>query len=97
MGNGMSFFTQFGAGNIKSIQRGVSGSVAAGATESITITSVDTSKSILMNLGVRVTVTGSPEWGSQGYFTLANSTTIVFTNGVVGQSCGGSWQLVEYY
>jgi hypothetical protein len=97
MGNGMSYFSQFGAGNIKSIQRGVTGSVLAGAVESITITSVDTSKSILTNLGVRVTNTGSPEWGSQGYFTLANSTTIVFTMGSVGQPNAGSWQLVEYY
>jgi len=97
MGNGMSYFSQFGAGNIKSIQRGVSGSVAAGSVESITISSVDTAKSVLMNLGVRVTVPGSPEYGSQGYFTLANSTTIIFTNGSNGQSCAGSWQIVEYY
>ena len=93
----MSVFTQFAAGNIKSIQRGVTGSVSAGSTESITITSVDTSKSILTNLGVRVTGSGSPEWGSQGYFTLSNSTTIVFTMGSVGQPNAGSWQLVEYY
>ena len=93
----MSYFSQFGAGNIKSIQRGVSGLVNAGSVDSITISSVDTSKSILMNLGVRVTNSGSPEYGAQGYFTLANSTTIVFTNGVVGQQCAGSWQIVEYY
>lgn len=93
----MSVFTQFAAGNIKSIQRGVSGSVNAGSTEAITITSVDTAKSILMNLGVRVTNSGSPEYGGQGYFTLTNSTTITFTNGAAGQPCAGSWQIVEYY
>lgn len=97
MGFNMSYFSQFGAGNIKSIQRGVTGSTAAGSTDTITITSVDTNKSILMNLGVRVTNSGSPEYGSQGYFTLDNSTTIIFTNGTVGQNCSGSWQLVEYY
>jgi hypothetical protein len=93
----MSVLTQFVGGGIKSIQRGVSGSVNAGSTEAITITSVDTSKSILMNLGVRVTNSGSPEYGSQGYFTLTNSTTITFTNGSHGQPCAGSWQIVEYY
>lgn len=94
----MSTLTQFlPQTGIKSIQRGVTGSVVATGTESITISSVDTSKSILTNLGVRITTSGSPEWGSQGYFTLANSTTIVFTMGVVGQPNAGSWQLVEYY
>lgn len=93
----MSVLTQFVGGGIKSIQRGVTGSVAANSTEAITITSVDTSKSVLTYLGTRVTVSGSPEYGAQGYFTLTNSTTITFTNGVAGQSCGGSWQLVEYY
>lgn len=93
----MSYFSQFGAGNIKSIQRGVSGGVNAGSVESITITSVNTSKSILTNLGVGVTNSGSPVYGAQGYFTLANSTTIIFTNGAFGQPNAGSWQLVEYY
>lgn len=92
----MSVFTQFAAGNIKSIQRGVTGSVAAGGTESITITSVDTSKSILMNLGTSAETTGT-YFSAQGYFTLSNATTIVFTVGAQGVSCKGSWQIVEYY
>lgn len=96
MGFDMSYFSQFGAGNIKSIQRGVTGSVAAGGTESITITSVNTSKSILMNLGSTAEQTAT-YFSAQGYFTLSNATTIVFTMGATGNSCKGSWQLVEYY
>lgn len=92
----MSVFTQFAAGNIKSIQRGVTGSVVASGTESITISSVDTNKSILMNLGVATTGTGT-FYAAQGYFELTNSTTITFTNGAGSNSVKGAWQLVEYY
>jgi hypothetical protein len=96
MGNGMSFFTQFGAGNIKSIQRGVTGSVVVSGSEAITISSVDTGKSILMNLGVATTNTGT-FYTAQGYFELTNSTTITFYNGGGSNSCKGAWQIVEYY
>jgi hypothetical protein len=92
----MSVFTQFAAGNIKSIQRGVTGSVVASGTETITISSVDTGKSILMNLGVATTGTGT-FYTAQGYFELTNSTTITYTNGAGSNSCKAAWQIVEYY
>ena len=91
----MSYFSQFGAGNIKSIQRGVSGSAGPSAPVSITITSVDTGKSILMNLGTTATQTGT-FFSGQGVFELTNATTITFSVSA-GVYCLGSWQLVEYY
>lgn len=92
----MSVLTQFVGGGIKSIQRGVTGSVVVSGTETITINSVDTSKSVLINLGVTTTNTGT-FYTAQGYFELTNSTTITFYNGGGSNSCKGAWQIVEYY
>jgi len=93
----MSTLTQFlPQTGIKSIQRGVTGSVAATGTESITISSVDTNKSILTNLGTTATNTAT-YFTAQGYFELTSSTNINFQNGSSGNSVKGAWQLVEYY
>ena len=96
MGDCMSVLTQFVGGGIKSIQRGVTGYVVVSGTEAITINSVDTSKSVLINLGVATTNTGT-FYTAQGYFELTNSTTITFYNGGGSNSCKGAWQIVEYY
>ena len=93
----MSTLTQFlPQTGIKSIQRGVTGSVVANGTESITISSVDTSKSILTNLGTATTNTGT-FYTAQGYFELTSSTNINFQNGGGSNSVKGAWQLVEYF
>jgi len=95
MGYNMSVLTQFGAGNIKSIQRGVTGTTNAGTPTTASITSVDTAKSILMNLGTTAVTTGT-FFGGHGIFELTNATTITFTVDA-GVSCRGSWQIVEYF
>ena len=92
----MSVLTQFIGGGIKSVQRGVTGSVVVSGTETITFNAVDTSKSVLINLGVATTNTGT-FYTAQGYLELTNSTTITYTNGGGSNSCKCAWQIVEYY
>ena len=93
----MSYFSQFGAGNIKSIQRGVTDYTGSSGV-TITISSVNTGKSILSNLGVAMQ-SGSTSTSSanSGYFEFINSTTIFFSGAPGGLSTKGAWQVVEYY
>jgi len=78
-------------GSIKAIYRGTITSNTA------TITAVDTTKSILMNLGGYGTDSGSVNVGSIPYLELTNSTTITASR---ASGCSGtskvSYQLVEF-
>lgn len=103
----MSTLSQFsGGGRIKSIQRGVINLSTSSGTA--TITAVDTTKSILYNLGVVDNGAYRDSYGGsvlQIGLQLTNSTTI--TASVGGSFFGSftsvvaygsvSWQLVEYY
>jgi hypothetical protein len=106
----MSTLSQFsGGGRIKSIQRGVISLSTTSGTA--TITAVDTTKSILYNLGVvdNGAYRDSAGTGSgsvlQIGLQLTNSTTITasvgsaFFTGFTSVVAYGSvsWQLVEYY
>ena len=83
-----------GAG-VKSIQRGTVTATTAGAT--VTIAAVNTSKSMLNNLG------GSGVDGGSGYavipsLVLTNATTITARHENLGGSGAVvSWELVEYF
>jgi hypothetical protein len=74
----MSTLSQFGGGGIKSTQRGNS------SNGTVTISAVDTTKSMLRNLG---------NGNGTSSVVLTNSTTIT----VSGASGSTSWELTEFY
>jgi hypothetical protein len=104
----MSTLSQFsGGGRIKSIQRGVIDLSASSGTATL-ITAVDTTKSILYNLGVvnnGAYIDSSGGGVLQIGLQLTNSTTITasvgsafFTPFTAVIAYGSvSWQLVEYF
>lgn len=93
----MSVLSQFGGGGgIKSIQRGVV--TLFGGAESVSITLVNTSKSILYHLGQSTSATSSGPGtavNNDTYLTLTSGTIITVFGG--GSSQIVSWQVVEYY
>lgn len=102
----MSSLSQFAqSGKIKSIQRGVVSIGTGVSSSSVTITAVDTSKSILHYLGQSSAAynSGYGTFGSgaaaTAYLTLTNSTTITASRVIAGtnntQYIG--YQIVEYY
>lgn len=89
----MSSLSDFLPGRIKSIQRGtiaVTGATSATAT----ITSVDTSKSILTHLGQHSTQTGLDNVATS--LALTNATTITATRGASTGTVTVGYQVVEY-
>ena len=70
----MAFSTFFQSANIKSIQRGTIVITYSATSNTATISAVDTSKSVLINLGIDLPV------NANGYFhgrlELTNSTTV---------------------
>jgi len=89
--------SSFPSSPIKSVQRGLI-SLGAGSsypqTATATITSVDTSKSLLAHLGVNVTNDGSAKGLVQ--LTFTNATTITATRGDPSNTAVVSFQVVEY-
>lgn len=90
------------AGSIKSIQSGtISFDPHAVASGTATITSVNTAKAVVMNLGVCQTYASDTSYNSPGYLTLTNATTvtaqIIGTYGSGTRSLTASFQVVEYY
>lgn len=79
------------AQTIKLIQRGVISVPSGSTTATATITAVDTSKSILSNLGRHIDISRG------GSLTLTNSTTITATCTTGSSNTTISYQLVEYY
>lgn len=95
----MSSLTQFFGGSIKSIQRGTITIAISTASQTATISSVDTSKSELRFLGE--TVDGSPAVGALANalsrVVLTNSTTITATRGAAATvNTVVSWELTEW-
>jgi hypothetical protein len=95
----MSTLSQFAAGGIKSIQRGT---VASSAT--VTITAVDTSKSILIansSNGVSFPTGGGEAIALMARSRLNSSTQIVVTSGttIYGNNIFPTvdWQVIEYF
>lgn len=89
----MSNVTQFLPGQIKSIQRGTI-AISSGTSNTATVTSVDTSKSILMHLGQYSTQTGIDNVLTA--LALTNATTITATRGASTGTTTVGYQLVEY-
>jgi hypothetical protein len=97
----MSTLSQFAGGGIKSVQRGTT---SVTTTSTVTISSVDTSKSVVIatvKSGTNRYVTVDAWWACTASTALTNSTTITLTNGAYSTSTHGTsdvaWQVVEYY
>lgn len=91
----MSNLTQFAGGAIKSLQRGTLALAGGSVNATTTVTSVDTTKSILTLLG---SVTLCTDFASvNADITLTNATTITATRGASTSATTLRWQLVEYY
>jgi hypothetical protein len=98
--NNMSTLNQFVGNRIKSIQRGTISIGAVSTSATATITSVDTTKSILIQLGSNGAQNNTYSVSStDGYLVLTNATTITANKGVSGTSniVIVSYQIVEYY
>lgn len=102
----MSSLSQFAqSGRIKSIQRGLISIGTTSSSASITITSVDTSKSILYNLGHSTAAyINNPyyyghAYNADIYLSLTNSSTITASRTLTGVDVVQyvSYQIVEYY
>jgi hypothetical protein len=102
----MSSLSQFAqSGKIKSIQRGIITIGTSSSSSSVTITAVDTSKSVLHYLGQSTSSysSGYGSFGSAGsadaYLSLTNSTTITASRVISGTDITQyiSYQIVEYY
>ena len=102
----MSSLSQFAqSGKIKSIQRGIITIGTSSSSSSVTITAVDTSKSVLHYLGQSTSSynSGYGTFGSgssvDAYLSLTNSTTITASRVVSSANYTQyiSYQIVEYY
>lgn len=104
----MSSLSQFAqSGRIKSIQRGLISIGTSSSSASITITSVDTSKSVLYNLGQSTAALinnayyyyGGHAYNADAYLSLTNSSTITASRTLTGVDVVQyiSYQIVEYY
>jgi len=86
---------------IKSIQRGSSSLSFGTASQTVTITSVDTSKSVLIMTGKSTPNSGGSPLTAKTLFTggtLTNSTTLTFKQGAAtGMAIVFEWQVIEYY
>ena len=86
---------------IKSIQRGSSSITFSATSRTVTITSVDTLKSVLIMTGKSTANSGgSPVQASRLFAggTLTNSTTLTFKQGAAtGMAIVFEWQVIEYY
>lgn len=89
----MSLFTQFAPNSIKLIQRGVINITAGNSSNTATITSVDTTKSLLTYLGGNAGTAAD----AAARIDLTNATTI--TANRTGSTGFGSYgyEIVEYY
>lgn len=95
----MSTLNQFIIGNIKSIQRGTVSLNTQVNTVAVTISSVNTSKSLLTHLGTNANVQSAAMTPIDAYLALTNSTTItaIRTSPPTNFSTIVSYQIVEYY
>jgi hypothetical protein len=81
----MSVASQFGGGGIKSIQRGT---VSVLSTATVTITAVNTAKTMLNYLG---------DAAGSAFLQLTSSTQITFTSGDGNFSKSVSYEVIEYF
>lgn len=88
---------EFAAANVNSVQRSTVTMASGDTTKDVTVTSVDTSLSIVTALSCTSTSTSAiaPE---QQHFTaeILNATTLRFTKDTTGRDVILSWELLEY-
>jgi hypothetical protein len=88
---------EFYPGVIKSVQRGTIATGAA-ASNTATITAVNTAKAWVIGLGW--STTGTTDGATRVYFCrfeLTNATTVTFRRNDATNACTGSYQVVEFY
>ncbi len=90
----MSNVTQFMPGAIKAIYRGTITIANAATSNTATITSVDTSKTLLFNLGEESTETSVANTNVR--LALTNATTVTAERGGSTGSVEVGYQVVEY-
>ena len=90
----MSDMTQFLPGAIKSIQRGTIVIAAASASNTATITSVNTAKALITMLGAESTDTSVANTMTR--LALTNATTVTASRGGTTGSVTVGYQVVEY-
>lgn len=90
----MSDLTQFLPGAIKSIQRGTITIAGSSTSNTATITSVNTAKSIISLLGTASTETSTAN--VLAHVALTNATTVTATRGGSTGSLVVGYQVVEY-
>ena len=92
----MSTLAQFAGSGIKSVQRGTITINAGAASNTATVTAVDTAKSVLSLLGW--TASANVSTSGPGRLALTNATTITATrSGSPADTAVYSYELVEYY
>lgn len=89
----MSNFSDFYGGGVKSVQRGVA-TPTSGAEMSVTVTAVNTAKSMLNLLSV--TGGGSIDGSSRSSVRLINSTTVGISSSSGAYLAPLSWELIEF-
>lgn len=91
----MSVFTQFAPNSIKSIQRGTISITGGNGSNTATITSVDTTKSLISFLGA--TAYSGAAADGQGRVELTDATTVTASRTNTNNSAVFGYQVVEYY
>lgn len=79
---------------IKSIQRGTIAITSTNQTNTATITSVDTAKSILIHLGQK---SGGSDSSQVAYLELTDATTVTASREGTSSTLTVSYEVVEYY
>lgn len=91
----------FSKGTVKSVQRGTITIDKSQTTGTATISSVTTSKSMLILLGTTPTDSGGTQYAdyTDAYLTLTSSTVVTATRKSASSSTGVtvSYQIVEFY
>lgn len=89
----------FGGRAVKSVQRGTVSIAASSSSGTATVTSVDTSKSVLRFLNFTSGWSATVEGFRVPRITLTNATTITATRAyaVTDETVVISWELTEYY
>lgn len=91
----MSLFTQFAPNSIKSIQRGVISITNGNTSNTATITSVDTTKSLLNYLGGNASSGNASDAAAR--IVLTDATTITANRTGSNNSASFGYEIVEYY
>lgn len=90
-------FVPFGGNTIKSVQRGVITISSGTSSGTATITSVDTSKSIVNFLNWACNTGGVAQSNYSPYVTLTNTTTVTAAKGDTSAITDYvSWEVIEF-